>query len=133
VYEPKLLKTTEDLAKCQAEMERLQSLSPDGFVTERIALLRKLSELYDADTLAAQAHGALDAIRIRMIERGWRQKDLALWLGGRNRASEVLAGKRPLTARMIAVLSAEMNIPLSLLCEGLAPRRRRGTARETAP
>jgi HTH-type transcriptional regulator / antitoxin HigA len=132
LYEPKLLKTREDLAACESEIERLTLLAPDTFVAERIALLRKLVALYDAEVLAAQAGTALEAIRIRMVQRGWRQKDLAVLLGGRNRASEVLSGKRPLTARMIAALSVELNIPPALLFEAAARQRRRRNVGDVA-
>jgi HTH-type transcriptional regulator / antitoxin HigA len=44
-----------------------------------------------------------------------RQKDLVPLLGGRNRVSEVLAGKRPLTVAAIRALSDALHIPADLL------------------
>jgi HTH-type transcriptional regulator/antitoxin HigA len=50
-----------------------------------------------------------------MEEKGLKQKDLASIFGGKNRASEVLARKRPLTLSMIRALSESLQIPTDLL------------------
>jgi HTH-type transcriptional regulator/antitoxin HigA len=68
-----------------------------------------------------------------MEQLGLRQKDVAPLLGGKNRASEVLARKRPLTLPMIRALHRRLAIPTDLLIQeppgkyGLAKRARRGT------
>jgi HTH-type transcriptional regulator / antitoxin HigA len=59
----------------------------------------------------------IDAILFRMQEKGLRQKDIADLLGGRNRASEVLARKRPLTLPMIRALYETLDIPPALLVQ----------------
>jgi len=46
---------------------------------------------------------------------GPQQKDLVPLLGGRNRVSEVPAGKRPLTVAAIRALSDALDIPADLL------------------
>ena len=51
----------------------------------------------------------------RMEEQGLRQKDVAEILGGKNRASEVLSGKRGLTLSMIRALHEKLAIPPELL------------------
>ena len=71
----------------------------------------------------------IDAILFRMEERGLRQKDLARVLGGKNRASEVLARKRPLTLPMIRALHEKLDIPPALLIRepaGVYRVRKRG-------
>jgi HTH-type transcriptional regulator/antitoxin HigA len=50
-----------------------------------------------------------------MDQKGLRQKDIAEMLGGKNRASEVLARKRPLTLPMIRSLYEQLDIPAGLL------------------
>ena len=50
-----------------------------------------------------------------MEEKGLRQKDLAPALGGKNRVSEILARKRPLTLTMVRALSESLQIPADLL------------------
>jgi HTH-type transcriptional regulator/antitoxin HigA len=50
-----------------------------------------------------------------MEQQGLRQKDIAPLLGGKNRASEILSGKRSLTVQMIRSLNEAFEIPLGLL------------------
>ncbi|MEX2523711.1 MAG: helix-turn-helix domain-containing protein [Gammaproteobacteria bacterium] len=50
-----------------------------------------------------------------MQEQGLKQKDLAPILGGKNRVSEVLNGKRPLTLSMIRALNETLKIPVESL------------------
>jgi HTH-type transcriptional regulator/antitoxin HigA len=47
---------------------------------------------------------AIDIIQSTMDAKGLQQKDLAPYLGGQNRASEVLSRKRPLTIKMMRAL-----------------------------
>jgi HTH-type transcriptional regulator/antitoxin HigA len=50
-----------------------------------------------------------------MEEKGLKQKDLAPILGGKNRVSEILSQKRPLTLPMVRALSERLGISPSLL------------------
>ena len=81
----------------------------------RLALLKKLTEERDCQYLLNKYADPIDAIRDQMIVRGLRQKDLAPILGGTNRASEVLARRRPLTLPMIRKLHQQLDIPADLL------------------
>ena len=100
-----------------AEVERLAAEdpvpgSPDG---DRLELLAKLVEDYEKERYRFARPNPISAIRFRMEEQGLRQKDLAPLLGGKNRASEVLSGSRPLTVQMIRSLSESLSIPADLL------------------
>ncbi len=50
-----------------------------------------------------------------MEQRGLKQIDIAPYMGGKNRISEVMLGKRGLTTRMIRNLSAGIHIPVEAL------------------
>ena len=50
-----------------------------------------------------------------MEEQGLRQADIAAIVGGKNRASEILSRKRPLTLAMIRALHEKLGIPSELL------------------
>ena len=52
------------------------------------------------DVWPVEPPDAIDAIRYRMETGGYRQADLGRLLGSRQRASDILNGKRPLTMRM---------------------------------
>lgn len=117
MLEAKIIKTDDQYRAYLAEVDRLAADDPapetaDG---DRLELLAKLVEDYEKGRFQFNRPDPIDAIRFRMEEQGLRQKDLALLLGGRNRVSEVLAGKRPLTVAAIRALSAALHIPTDLL------------------
>ena len=117
MLEPKIIKTEDQYRAYLTEVERLAADDPtlgtaDG---DRLELLAKLVEDYEKARFPFRRPDPIEAIRFRMEEQGLRQKDLVPLLGGRNRVSEVLAGKRPLTVAAIRALSDALNIPADLL------------------
>ena len=113
----RIIKTKRQYKEALAEVARLARLDPapessDGL---RLELLAKLVEDYEKARFVFARPDPIDAILFRMEERGLRQKDIARVLGGKNRASEVLARKRPLTLPMIRALHETLNIPPGLL------------------
>jgi HTH-type transcriptional regulator/antitoxin HigA len=115
--EPRIVKTESQYRAYLAEVERLAAEdpvpgTPDG---ERLELLAKLVEDYEKDHFQFERPDAVSAILFRMEEQGLRQKDLAPILGGKNRVSEVLSRKRPLTLTMVRALSESLQIPAELL------------------
>ena len=117
MLEPKIIKTEDQYQAYLAEVGRLAADDPapgtsDG---DRLELLAKLVEDYENGRFQFKRPDPIDAIRFRMEEQGLRQKDLALLLGGRNRVSEILAGKRPLTLSAVRALSYALHIPADLL------------------
>lgn len=114
---PRIIKTKAQHVQALAEVERLAALdppagTPDG---DRLELLAKLVEDFEKERFVFARPDPLSAIRFRMEEQGLRQVDLAPLLGGKNRVSEVLSGKRALTLGMIRSLSESLKIPAELL------------------
>lgn len=113
----RIIKTDEQYRRALEEVGRLAGQDPaletdDG---ARLELLAKLVEDYEKDRFLFKKPDPIDAIIFRMEEKGLRQKDIAEFLGGRNRASEVLSRKRPLTLPMIRALYENLDIPPALL------------------
>lgn len=115
----RIIKTDEQYQEALAEVARLAELDPalDSAEGARLELLAKLVEDYEKDCFTFSKPDPIDAIVFRMKEKGLRQKDIAELLGGRNRASEVLARKRPLTLPMIRALYEKLDIPPALLVQ----------------
>ena len=91
---------------------------------------------YEAGRFTFAKPDPVDAILFRMEERGLRQKDIARVLGGKSRASEVLARKRPLTLPMIRALYEKLDIPPVLLIRepaGVYRVRKRKKTQRGAP
>ena len=115
--EPRIIKTEAQYRAALAEVERLATEDPvagsaDG---DRLELLAKLVEDYEKERYKFARPDPVEAILFRMEEQGLRQKDVAALLGGKNRASEVLARKRPLTLPMVRALSESLRIPAEML------------------
>ena len=115
--EPKIIKTETQYQAFLTEVDRLAtddpaSGTPDG---DRLELLAKLVEDYEKERFKFKRPDPIAAIRFRMEEQGLRQKDLAPMLGGKNRVSEVLARKRPLTLAMVRALNTSLRISAELL------------------
>lgn len=115
--EPRIIKTDKQYRRFRAEVEKLAILDPDPESAQgiRLELLAKLVEDYEKIRFAFAKPDPIDAIIFRMEQQGLRQKDIASLLGGKNRASEVLARKRSLTIPMIRALYEKLDIPLDLL------------------
>src|SRR5688500_14802903 len=115
--EPRIIKTDEQYRHFRTEVEKLAVLDPDPESAQgiRLELLAKLIEDYEKIRFAFAKPDPIDAIVFRMEQQGLRQKDVAALLGGKNRASEVLARKRSLTIPMIRALYEKLDIPLDLL------------------
>ncbi len=115
--EPKIIKAETDYRSYMSEVERLAFAdpspeSPDGV---RLELLSLLLEEYEKTRFRFEAPSPIEAIQFRMHEQGLRQADLVPYFGSRSRASEVLAGKRPLTVQMIRQISTGLGISADVL------------------
>ncbi len=115
--EPRIIKTEDQYRRYLKEVEALAMLDPDPESREggHLELLAKLVEDYEKERFPIAAPDPIDAILFRMEQQGLRQKDIADLLGGKNRASEVLSRKRPLTLLMIRALYDKLSIPPQLL------------------
>ncbi len=88
---------------------------PDSRDGERLELLAMLVEMYERVRFAFARPDPIEAIAFRMEQQGLRQKDIAPLLGGKNRVSEVLSRRRPLTLPMIRSLFEKLDLAPSLL------------------
>jgi HTH-type transcriptional regulator / antitoxin HigA len=115
--EPRIIKTDEQYQRVLAEVERLAVLdpAPDSSEGSRLELLAMLVEMYERVRFSFARPDPIDAIAFRMEQQGLRQKDIAPLLGGKNRASEVLSRRRPLTLPMIRSLYEKLDLAPSLL------------------
>lgn len=119
----KIIKTEVEHRAYLAEVERLAAEdpkpgTPDG---DRLELLAKLVEDYEKEKFRFARPDPIAAIKFRMEEKGLKQKDLVDIIGGKNRVSEILSGKRPLTLTMVRALSDELRIPADLLIQESSP------------
>lgn len=122
-FDIKVVKSEAQYRVYLEEVERLAGSDPDPETHEgaRLELLAKLVEDYEKQRYVFNRPDPIEAVRFRMEEQGLRQKDIADLLGGKNRASEILTQKRPLTLPMIRALHERLGIPADLLIGESAP------------
>ena len=115
----RIIKTKQQYRRYLKEVDRLVALDPDPRTAEggRLELLAKLVEDYEKEHFKFRKPDPVEALLFRMEQQGLRQKDIAEIVGGKSRASEVLARKRPLTLAMIRALHEKLGIPSELLIQ----------------
>ncbi|MDG4548956.1 MAG: transcriptional regulator [Candidatus Contendobacter sp.] len=111
----KPIRTEEDYRVTLEEIQRLMDAEPDTPEGDRLDVLATLAEAWEAKHYPIEEPDPIEAIRHRMEALGMSRKDLEPMIGGRNRVSEVLSRKRPLTIHMIRRLSEGMHIPAGVL------------------
>jgi len=101
---------------------------PDTREADRFDLLALIIEDYERKRWPIEPPDTIDAIRYRMETGGYTQADLGRLLGSRQRASDILTRKRPLTMRMAWKLHREWDIPAEALIAPPRTRRRKSAA-----
>ena len=99
------LKTIDSLIDCDDN-------SPEEELLELISIL---VEDYEARNFPIEAPDPIEAIKIKMEERGLKKKDLISYFGSASRVSEVLNRKRPMTLEMIRKVHKGLGISAETL------------------
>ncbi len=111
----KPIRTEQDYRAALEEIERLMDAEPETPDGDQLDVLATLVEAWEEKHFPIEEPDPIEAIQHRMEALGMSRKDLEPMIGGRNRVSEVLSRKRPLTIHMIRRLSERMHIPASVL------------------
>jgi HTH-type transcriptional regulator/antitoxin HigA len=112
-----ILRTEAEYDAALTEIEPFFESEPEFGTPEadRFHLLTLLIEDYERRHWPIDPPDPLEAIRYRMEIGGYSQADLGRLLGSRQRASDILSGKRGLTMRMAWALHREWGIPAEAL------------------
>ena len=109
------IKTDGDYRRTLAEIEGLMTAARDTPEGDRLDVLVTLVEAWEAQHYPIDLPDPIAAIRYHMEQNGLVPKDLAPYIGGRNRVYEVLNRKRSLSLKMIWRLHRELGIPAESL------------------
>lgn len=112
---PKILKTEDEYQAALSRVESLMDAKPGSAKEEDLELWSLLVERYEQDHFPIDTPDPVEAIKFRMEQEGLRQKDLERFFPGKNRVSEVLNRKRPLSIGMIRSLHRGLGIPAEVL------------------
>jgi len=122
----KPIKTESDYKHALARIEELWEAESNTKKGDELSVWAILVENYENGKYKILPPDPIEAIKFRMDQSGLKKTDLARYLGGRNRSTEILNRKRSLSVRMMRALHNKLKIPASsLLAEtGSAPKKR---------
>jgi len=124
------IRTEADYDAALAEIERLMDAdagTPDG---DRLDVLVTLVEAYEARHWAIDPPDPIEAIKLRLEQRGLSRRYLEKILGSSGRVSEIMNRKRPLSLDMMRRLHRDLDIPAaSFLRRPKRTRSFRGAAK----
>jgi HTH-type transcriptional regulator/antitoxin HigA len=106
----KPIKTENDYNEALKEIEKLWDAKPNTPKGDKLEILTTLVQTYEQEHYPIDPPDPIEAIKFRMEQLGLKQKDLAEAMGGKNRVSEVLSGKRKLTMKMARELHKRFHI-----------------------
>jgi HTH-type transcriptional regulator / antitoxin HigA len=109
------IKTEDQYKAAMAQMQLLWNCPENSPEADLLEVLSILVEQYEKKEYAIEPLDPIDAIKYEMEERGLSQRDMVNYFGSKERVSEVLNRKRPLTLKMIKTLYHELGIPASIL------------------
>ena len=125
------IKTKADYEATLEEIDRLMDAERDTPRGDRLDVLATLVEAYEARQWAIDPPDPIDAIELRMAQRGLTRRDLQRVLGSSGRVSEILNRKRSLSIEMMRRLHAKLDIPAESFLRP-TKRKRPNTSRESA-
>ena len=111
----KPIKNKTDYNNALKQIDKLWNAEPNTSQGDKLEVLVTLVEAYEKKHFHIDPPDPIEAIKFRMEQMRLTQSDLAEAMGGKNRASEVLSGKRNLTLKMARELHKRFNIPAESL------------------
>ena len=121
---PKVLKNDKEHGEALERVEALWDAPKGSRQAEELEHWAILIEAYEQKHHPIPPPDPIEAIKFRMDQMGLKPSDLAKFLGGRGRVSEVLNRKRPLSVSMMRSLYQNLHISAeTLLAEPSAKYR----------
>ena len=111
----KVIKTDNEYQAALSRLEEIFDSKKDSKNADELELLSLLIEKYEDEVSPIDLPDPIEAIKFRMDQLGYKQKDLAKAIGLKSRVSEILNKKRKLTLDMIRKLHDTLGIPTEVL------------------
>ena len=111
----KVIKTERDYQKALKRLALIFDAKKGSKEGDELELLSLLIDNYEKVRYMVDLPDPIEAIKFRMEQLGYKQKDLAEAIGLKSRVSEILNRKRKLTLDMIRKLHDVLGIPTDVL------------------
>lgn len=115
--EIKPIKTEQDYENALERLEELFDAKLGSTKGDELEVLSILIDNYEKEHFPIELPDPIEAIKFRMEQMGYTQKDLADVVGLKSRASEILNKRRKLSLGMIRQLHEKMHIPTDVLIQ----------------
>jgi HTH-type transcriptional regulator / antitoxin HigA len=90
-------------------------VSFDSTLGEQVQMALLLIKAYEDEHYAIPTPDAIEAVKLKMEEKGIKNKDLAIWIGSKSYVSALLSRKKPLTLRIAQLFHQKLGIPAEVL------------------
>lgn len=111
------IKNERDYDLAIARLEELFHVPAGIPESDEADILITLIEKYESRNHPIELPDPIEAIKIRMEEKGLRNKDLVDEIGSKSRVTEILKKRRPLTVPMIHALSRRLGLSAETLVQ----------------
>ncbi len=92
--------------------KKIKASSPEG---EKLQIALLLIKEYEDKHFPIPVPDAIAAIKLKMEERGWKNKDLVGKVGTKGYVSALLNRRKPLTLELAKLFYRELSIPAEVL------------------
>ena len=110
-----ILKNEKEYKQALGRLEDLFSAKKGTKEGKELELLALLIDVYEKEHHPIALPDPIEAIKFRMEQLGYKQKDLAEVLGLKSRVSEILNRKRKLNLDMIRKIHDKLDVPTEVL------------------
>ena len=113
----KPIKTDKDYKTAIKRLEQIFDALPGTLQGDELEILGILIEKYENEHFPIESPDPIEAIKFRMEQMNYKQKDLEEIIGYKGRVSEILNKKRKLTLEMIRKIHETMHISTDVLLQ----------------
>jgi HTH-type transcriptional regulator/antitoxin HigA len=92
--------------------KKVKPTSPQG---EKLQVALLLIKQYEDEHYPVPLPDPIEAVKLKMQEKGWKNKDLARIIGSKSYVSSLLSKKKPLTLEIAKLFYKELGVPADVL------------------
>ena len=113
----KLIKSKKEYQACldwvDAQFDR--SIKPDSEDGQKLQVMLLLVKQYEDEHYPIPTPDPIEAIKLKMEEKGLRNKDLVKSIGSKGYVSAILNRRKPLTLELAKIFHKELGVPANVL------------------
>ncbi len=115
--ELKIIKTEKQYQKCLDWVDKMfdKKIKPNSEEGEKVQIALLLIKQYEDDKYSIPFPDPIEAIKLKMEERGMKNKDLVGLVGSKGYISALLNKRKPLTLELVKLFHKEFRIPAEVL------------------